>query len=604
MAKLNSYYTLCPLIDQQNLLGVEKDADSGCAIVTLGRNIVIRYKLHDLKQVSSWSTKERLTTPVIYDKQTDRYVAIFNEKHIRVWSKNETDLDKVKRYKFRFPFQTILSLDSTSSPVLVRQDGATASLEWARDNKTWSSNGILLPKEKILNCYLINVNSKMYLCALTKIDSMHNFIVVGLQEETFHGIPEEINRIELIGMSEKLIGHVILQDHHNAYLLTLWSHGRLYSYPLTGSCPDPVPGMLVSVFSSISTNHPVVMVPLNDSTIAAYGADVNEEGAVLLIYDIKFKLVQAIQKLKLYTNEAKLWRIDDKLLLAANRHLAIAPYRLTSQKIEAMLGSLCDVNGNAKANDEDDIVEIRETVIANWQDAQLPPSSDKLSTKCVSHKIEKQINVLLNEGKSDAAILQVLIPQLIESKDVPSIIYCLENFNDLSEKLLIDLLLFGIRTHEKTFLSKKNDSDNNINAITRNSFLDRLLSINFSDITVMSHLKSSLDFNEVLRFINYLINKLNSADDVENIMVPNETQLYKWTSLFIDSYYQHYLLSQDPEVLEVLHKLKNILDDHFHSLMIFENLRPMVQRIIHGKPLKPTYKEYSKFYMIEEVQLY
>lgn len=45
MAKLHSYYTLCPLIDQQSLLGVEKDSDSGCAIITLGRNIAIRYKV-------------------------------------------------------------------------------------------------------------------------------------------------------------------------------------------------------------------------------------------------------------------------------------------------------------------------------------------------------------------------------------------------------------------------------------------------------------------------------------------------------------------------------------------------------------------------------
>lgn len=48
MAKLNSYYTLCPLIDQQNLLGVEKDKEPGCATVTLGRNIVIRYKVRML----------------------------------------------------------------------------------------------------------------------------------------------------------------------------------------------------------------------------------------------------------------------------------------------------------------------------------------------------------------------------------------------------------------------------------------------------------------------------------------------------------------------------------------------------------------------------
>ncbi|KAG7209871.1 hypothetical protein KM043_011473 [Ampulex compressa] len=73
MAKLSSYYTLCPLIDQQNLLGVERDSDAGCAIVTLGRNIVIRYKLQDLKQLSSWTSKERLTTQVIYDKHMNRF---------------------------------------------------------------------------------------------------------------------------------------------------------------------------------------------------------------------------------------------------------------------------------------------------------------------------------------------------------------------------------------------------------------------------------------------------------------------------------------------------------------------------------------------------
>lgn len=47
MTKLTSYNKLCPLIDLQNLLGVEKDADNGCAIVTLGRKIAFRYKVRN-----------------------------------------------------------------------------------------------------------------------------------------------------------------------------------------------------------------------------------------------------------------------------------------------------------------------------------------------------------------------------------------------------------------------------------------------------------------------------------------------------------------------------------------------------------------------------
>lgn len=45
MARLCAYYSLCPLIDQRSLLGVAEDSTSGCVIVTLGKNIVIRYKV-------------------------------------------------------------------------------------------------------------------------------------------------------------------------------------------------------------------------------------------------------------------------------------------------------------------------------------------------------------------------------------------------------------------------------------------------------------------------------------------------------------------------------------------------------------------------------
>jgi len=45
MAKLCAYYSLCPLIDQTSLLGIAEDSTSGCVIVTLGKSIVIRYKV-------------------------------------------------------------------------------------------------------------------------------------------------------------------------------------------------------------------------------------------------------------------------------------------------------------------------------------------------------------------------------------------------------------------------------------------------------------------------------------------------------------------------------------------------------------------------------
>lgn len=40
MAKLLSYYSLCPINDVREFLGLSRDVDTGCVINTLGRNII------------------------------------------------------------------------------------------------------------------------------------------------------------------------------------------------------------------------------------------------------------------------------------------------------------------------------------------------------------------------------------------------------------------------------------------------------------------------------------------------------------------------------------------------------------------------------------
>lgn len=45
MAKFAPYYGLCPLIDCKSLLGISEDAEYGNVVVTLGKNIAIKYKV-------------------------------------------------------------------------------------------------------------------------------------------------------------------------------------------------------------------------------------------------------------------------------------------------------------------------------------------------------------------------------------------------------------------------------------------------------------------------------------------------------------------------------------------------------------------------------
>lgn len=51
MAKLHNYYVLCPLIDQKSFLGVSQDKEEEFVIVTLGRNVVNKYRVNTLKLI-------------------------------------------------------------------------------------------------------------------------------------------------------------------------------------------------------------------------------------------------------------------------------------------------------------------------------------------------------------------------------------------------------------------------------------------------------------------------------------------------------------------------------------------------------------------------
>ncbi|EZA62469.1 hypothetical protein DMN91_003927 [Ooceraea biroi] len=604
MAKLKAYYTLCPLVDQQSL-GVEKDKEPDCAIVTLG-NIVIRYKLQDLKQISSWSSKEKLTTQVIYDRSKQRYAAVFNERRIRVWLEEETDLNSVKGYKFQSPLYAILPRDD-APPVLIQLNGATASLEWAIENrKTWASKGVIRTNEKLLGCQLIQLNGKTSLFCLTKVEDVHNCVVFRLEDETCLERADTVRRIELKRRSEDLVGHAVVHYKNNAYLLTLWSHGRLYSHFLTGTSTDPESTRLISVITNINTRYPAVITHLNETTIAVYGADVTDEGAVLMIYNVQFKLVQAAQKLKLYTNDAKLWKVEDKLLLAANRHLAIAPYHLAPQRISAMLGSSLRFKNESNEKDADDIMVIQDAMVAQW-DKGRPRAKNSLSR--IPSNIAKQIHVYLNEGWSDAAIQETLIPSLMESKDIASICWCLDTFKDLPEKLLVDLLAFALKSPDKVFVPVQNGTTDSISKASspysRNAFLAKVLSIGYSGVSLLPHLKTGLTFDEVLKLLEYLMDKLSEeTDSLDDNPQPSDHQLYEWSCVLLDSHYQHYLLSQDAHVLELFNQLNSILEQHFQFLQDLENLRPILDRTNNGKPLRSSSRTHNKFYSIEEIKLY
>lgn len=56
-------------------------------------------QLSDQKQLHSWRTKEKFTAPIVFDKEQGKYVAVFNQSYLRIWTGNEEFLDKLKKIK-------------------------------------------------------------------------------------------------------------------------------------------------------------------------------------------------------------------------------------------------------------------------------------------------------------------------------------------------------------------------------------------------------------------------------------------------------------------------------------------------------------------------
>lgn len=345
----------------------------------------------------------------------------------------------------------------------------------------------------------------------------------------------------------------------------------MYSHFLTGTSSDSGASTLISVITNINTKYPAVITHLNETTIAVYGADVTDEGAILMIYNVQYKLAQAVQKLKLYTNDAKLWKVGDKLLLAANRHLAIAPYHLAPQRIAAMMSPSLRFKNYENDNDADDIVVIQETTATQWDKKQphtgKSTSTDRLSSQLP--KITKQNITYKTEGWSDTAIQETLIPSFIESGDVTSIYWCLNTIKDLPEKLLVDLLAFLLRSPDKMFVPLQNGTADNVSTLSnsnprsRNDFLDKVFSIIYCSTSLLPHLRTGLTLDEVLRLLEYLMDKLNEqVDSLDGNPQPSEQQLYEWSNLLYDSHHQHYIISQDARVLEVFNRLNSVLEEH------------------------------------------
>lgn len=345
------------------------------------------------------------------------------------------------------------------------------------------------------------------------------------------------------------------------YFIFLGSDGKICSYSLDDSEEIPLPGELFAVIQHISTKYSVYILALDENYMAMFGANCNEEGAMLIIYNTQFKVTQSKQSFKLFTNGAKLWSYENNLLLPVGQNLAVIPFYLETEQLAALIGSHKTIQNEMN----DDVTLVQEIEIASW-DHQL-----RLKDRHIPEKFSLKINDLLNQGLPESIITEELLLIIFKNQDIDYLASCIDYFYDIPEKYLAKLLKYLIVLDRKAFQNQSKQESklfpSNLQPMSRIELIDRILCKSFSEILLLPYLRSELTLNEVVTLLNYICFLWSDEGHLlpmKNV-VKSYAKLIEWSFLLTDANYQKLLLSKDNSVQEVLHQLSKLVDNHLSS---------------------------------------
>ncbi|KAJ4427931.1 hypothetical protein ANN_23941 [Periplaneta americana] len=455
------------------------------------------------KQISSWSSKEKLSSPVIYDELGNQYIAVFNRNQLRIWSESEDNLDKIKKFKFQQHIHCVMSQLSGREPLIIFSNGATCLLSAALESR------------------------KIEIDLSRDVSS----VKVKVERENF-----------------QLMGQTTIQQDSSYNLLTLWSDGKLFSLTFLPEVDSKLPGTLVNIVRAVSTKHPVAMTNLSASHVAIYGADPSEEGASLIIYNVQFGVVQSRHHLKLFASPPRLWCTGTNLLITTAHNLVVVPYQLETQRLSSLIGAHCsNVSQSEKDYDLQEMCQMDVNWITNGSDEQAQSETEQMPDT-----LKQQLQTLQDNGYPQSMMVQKLLPDLLETKSVTELHWCIKYFTDIPENSLVQMLQFCL--------------DNGVDNSERGPYSELLIAIlhtTFNDVCLLPYLRA-IPFSQAMTLLQYLCDEFDT--DGSNVELSN---VIDWTSLLLDAHYQRFVLSGDPQVQTLLCKLRELV----HSqLVIFSEI--------------------------------
>uniref|UniRef100_A0A7G3ASX5 Putative nucleolar protein 11 n=1 Tax=Lutzomyia longipalpis TaxID=7200 RepID=A0A7G3ASX5_LUTLO len=651
MAKLLAFYTLCPVNDSREFLGVTADAEDGSVINTLGRNIVIVTKLSDQKQIRSWTVLDKLSNRVVYDGSSGKYVGVFGKKILKCWTASETNLKKVKKIKLQKNVSDLVTFGEKRETLVVFEDGSCAALSALID-------GLSLPAEGPLNANMAIESPKIFPTPTGELlfvfftrdlatDSVElRFSFLEDDSRTLHG---NFGRIKLNrGIpGVKLVGYEVTEG---PMLVTIWSDRRIFRRKVKFD-EDDTPGQFTFMLNAVSVEHPLSIVSVSKDYLAIYGANVGQEGASLILYNFYFNVIQAKQFFKVYFGNSRLSVVGNNILLAAGQVLAVVPFRIPQAYLADMVGSQKSPKKDKDiardyVNEDDELEKAIErdsqefAAKQHFQNEEANPEHGKDSQRtnkgpslvASEVKMDEKLSALRQRdivvefleiedqdgievkvftnpnattfsrdefeflameleasGASELEISSKIITLALSGNVPEEAQKCLRRYSCIPEEKLVSCLVYAM---------KKKNWD----------FLITVLSVDFSHEDLVGELRNQLKEEMIYPLMKRLL-KILESKQLEEHPTPagslwdGDARILEWFSALLDAHFQHLVMRDAEKTRKCLEIWKKVLTGYWRAINEANDFSATLRSISNNKAPARTQKA-SKWYSIDLVQLY
>ncbi|XP_060774922.1 nucleolar protein 11-like [Neoarius graeffei] len=358
MAALFEAYTLCGLVPTQNstdsgIQGLEPDGDEDRVIVTDSARSVTVYKVSDQKPLGSWAVKQgqRLSCPAVYNAQTNEYVAVADEKVIRVWKDEELNLDKAFKATVSAEIYRVHSAPEQESVVLF-QRGAVRRLDSLLAAPQQPVEEVLSQEEVIRWSSVVRAEQQLILLFSTEQKGEHFVYVQRFSPNTLSK-----HRLETEPGESAPLSYTATFRDGNLHLLYLLRSGGVYesvlvARPAVSAPAEEIQALPRSLVLQLPAGDGELscasLLPLDQAHVAVVGVPHPSAGTgkdFLCLWNTHFQTLQAARELpgRIY---GQMWCYSSKLFVCHGKTLSVIPFECQKSSLASALGKLKQTAAN------------------------------------------------------------------------------------------------------------------------------------------------------------------------------------------------------------------------------------------------------------------